>query len=520
MGNPRRRMAGSRRRGSALVYALATVLLIGGLSASFLQLSTGTSRRQCEGLEKKEAFYLAEAGLTEALVGLGQGRTGNVGTSEKPVAFGDGLFWVTATDLGGGLTELECTAKAGGATALLSIVVEEGKPSVAALGLFGLEALDILPGSLIDAYESSAGPYTPPPAPPTAAPSLGGKNMTAVQPTTYVPQVQAVVGSGLGVTITGTSALPTRVYGDVFAGPESAVTVSGSVTVSGQQDTLLAEAELPAILLPSLPSQAGVDHSSEYPLIVPPGTNGYDYLHVQSNAEVIIEGPATLVLGSLDLEPEASLTLDASNGPIDIFVTDQVQLAPTSNLDVTPADPTLVSIQVTSDPEEPLELFANGPFYGLFYAPQADVEVASSFEVFGSMVAQHLGFVGPVKLHFDETLASKAGKESWPSLMSWRIVDLENQIGAAGADPFVLLGVDPSLSLPPALSHEDQFVEILYLDTNNVQQTYQGWEQSFDWSNVSTVIEMSRDGSRVCTAASGLLSGIKRVVAGLIPIGP
>lgn len=519
MGDPRRGKARSGRRGSALVYALATVLLIGGLSASFLQLSTGMSRRQAEGLEKKEAFYLAEAGLTEALVGLRQGRTGNVGSMDAPASFGDGLFWVEATGLGAGLTQLECTAMTGGARATLSLVSSDGSPGVAALGLFGLNQLEIMPGSLIDAYESAAGAYVPPaPKKKTTGGALGGLlgGVTGTTQPPATPKLPAIVGSGGGVTISGTTALPTMVQGDVFSGPDTAVTVSGDVTVTGTKETMVDDPVLPAVSVPDLPSQTGIDHSGAYPLVVPAGAGSYPTLRVQSEAQVVVQGPATLVVGALEVDPGGTLTLDASGGPIQLFVTDGCQLAPSSTLTVTPSDPTQVSIQLPSETEDPVELFSNASFYGYVYAPNASVQVASSFEVFGSLVAEHLSFLGPVKLHFDHTLAAKAEAESHPSLFSWRIVELENQIGSTGADPFVLLGLDPSVGRPPAKAHGDQLIDIQFFDLGLTLQTYQGLESSFDWGDVSAVVLLERDGVQVHLGVGH--GGVKGLVGGLLPI--
>src|SRR5687768_6199044 len=97
------------RAGSVLVIALMVVMGIAMLAACLLQFSVSMTRNQLHGLDKKRAFYLAEAGLSEAVYGLMTGKTGNVGTSTVPARFGDGLLWVTATESPDGKVFLEST---------------------------------------------------------------------------------------------------------------------------------------------------------------------------------------------------------------------------------------------------------------------------------------------------------------------------------------------------------------------------------------------------------------------------
>ena len=84
----------SGRRGNALVLSLIVVLVVSTLAASFLQLTSAVTRRQANAVDIKQAFYLAESGLTEAYSGLMQGKTGSVGSQADPAIFGRGLFWV------------------------------------------------------------------------------------------------------------------------------------------------------------------------------------------------------------------------------------------------------------------------------------------------------------------------------------------------------------------------------------------------------------------------------------------
>src|SRR5512144_2588734 len=136
----------SSTNGSALVFSVMAVMVVSILAAGFLQLTLSVTRRLNTSADTQEAFNLAEAGLAEAYSGLGQARTGNVGTAEAPAAFGGGLFWVEATEHTNGMVELECTAMYGTGRATLGMVCEPVALGVASLGFFTLKDLRLNPG--------------------------------------------------------------------------------------------------------------------------------------------------------------------------------------------------------------------------------------------------------------------------------------------------------------------------------------------------------------------------------------
>lgn len=43
-------------------------------------------------------------------------------------------------------------------------------------------------------------------------------------------------------------------------------------------------------------------------------------------------------------------------------------------------------------------------------------------------------------------------------------------------------------------THEDQYLEIKYIDVSGATQSYSGWEKGFDWSNVKKILYAKRDG--------------------------
>jgi hypothetical protein len=111
-----------------------------------------------------------------------------------------------------------------------------------------------------------------------------------------------------------------------------------------------------------------------------------------------------------------------------------------------------------------------------------------------------------VKLHFDEHLVDLAAQQALPRLVSWRILKLSNPQGMVpGSDPFKLMGLDPNLCKAPAESHESVLLKLSYLDAIRVPQTYLGPEGAFDWTQVSEVISISRDGQEVDPEGRGMI---------------
>ena len=93
--------------------ALVVVATVTVFAAGFLQFTALRARGQSLALDRKRAFYLAEAGLAESYAGLRIGKTGVVGTQADPAAFGAGLFWVEATELSEDILSLDSTGMVG-----------------------------------------------------------------------------------------------------------------------------------------------------------------------------------------------------------------------------------------------------------------------------------------------------------------------------------------------------------------------------------------------------------------------
>lgn len=463
------------RRGSALMMSLVAVIGVSALAAGLLQVSSATMRRNQVTLDNRRAFYLAEAGLAEGYAGLAEGRTGNVGTFEAPARYGEGLYWTTSTFLPSGHVELEATGMCGIGRATLAMVAQPVVSSVTGLGVFSSRSLTVEPSSLIDGYNSSLGSYE------------SQADMSASPPHT---RGGAIVGSNAGISVAG-GRPGSSIYGDARPGPGQSVTKSGTVTITGSTAPHTESATLPPVEVPAVAKQPPKVHNGPAPLVIPPSTIGYSTLRIAPRQQLVIRGPATVVFDTLLLEAEAEIVVDPSGGRVDLYVEQSLTFVSGSLVKCLSTNPALCTLMVSKamDPAaaDNVQLNAKGRFFGTLYAPTSNVKLAAEFEVFGAAVAQRLTLSSGSKLHVDTELASNADSNALPRLVSWRIVDIPQEVAVSRIDPFVALDVDPA-TLPLARdAHAPVWLELEFVDTGVVSRSFRGWSSSLDWRLVNAV---------------------------------
>jgi len=473
---------------------LIVVTVVAVLAASFLQLSSAVTRRQQRATDTKEAFYLAEAGLTEAYTGLRLGKTGNVGTEKEPARFGSGMFWVEATEITDGVIELASCGLSGSGRALLSVVVEEGDVNHARLGIFAQESIEIPAGTVIDGYDSRIGSYEEQTGGDSRGRgrSRGGRDRGSDRDDLAL----ARLGSNGDIVVHSSRRAPTVINGDVHPGPGGMVIADAGAVISGSTEPSQEQTGFTDVEVPEVELQDGIDLSNGLTLVLAPGEQGYEHLNVDSASEVLVHGPCSLVVGGLRLAGGSALTFDTSGGPIDVYVTAHLVLLAGTQVGTSNDDPSEITLYVSEESE--VELAADAAFHGTIYAPRSTVAVSSDFELFGALVANELKLAPGVNLHFDQKLVALAVEEGMPGQMSWRIVDFAPlEAGSIDIDPFRFFGLDPDALSPPASSHEDQNLQIRYVGHDGSTHDFEGMESDFDWASVAFVLIAYRDGELV-----------------------
>jgi hypothetical protein len=142
--------------------------------------------------------------------------------------------------------------------------------------------------------------------------------------------------------------------------------------------------------------------------------------------------------------------------------------------------------------DKAVDLQPNGEFYGLFYAPVADVLLPASLRFMGSITAQTLLIEEGSWVTFDQSLAYEGtGIDTIPRLISWHVIGLPDV-------PYIDVRTDPKMLLdefniasPPSKdAHFERLMELDYVDSSGSLQTYNGVPENLDWSQVSQVLSV------------------------------
>lgn len=351
--------------------------------------------------DQLNANYIAEAGLSVAMMELASGVTpanANQGTEDQWIAMGDGSYWVDAVQNADGSISLTSTGVENDAGSRIELVVQEVPTSNQVWAAFGDEFLTLDSNAQVDSYNSVLGSY--------ASQDVNGNGSNSF----------ALSNGNIGSNGNIAADSNVKVFGDVTPGPTGSAVVTGNAVVSGSTAPATSLVGMPAIVIPTLTSLGDMNFdgsgSGAFHSFIPAGSHEMGVVEVDmSNLSII--GPATLVFDSLRIDSNSQVTIDASNGPVEIFVRNDFVLnsnAKLASITETPAD---LKINLISDnildPNlnvdlDEVDFNSNASIYGTIYAPNASVEINSNFELFGALMARRVHLDSNAKVHFDEAL--------------------------------------------------------------------------------------------------------------------
>lgn len=449
--------------GAALLVSMNVIVVLTALAAAFLVVSYSENREHAGAETSLKAFYIAEAGLSDAVASLESGGDGNLGSPTSPMPFNGGGYSVETRDnLDGTWT---CVARASyGASrvALEGVVATDPDSKWVKSAAFGDASLDMIGNSFTDSYDSGAGTY------------LGqATNNTGGRPH---------AGTGGDVESNGpvTFGPNSAVFGDVIPGPGFPV-LAIATFISGATAPRTDAEPLPQIVLPaaaSLPASpltvnAGVNSLG-------PGRYHYTSLDVSGTGRLTITGPATIVAGSVHVGGNAAVEVDSTGGPVYFYVTGSLRFDTSGSVYSTTKSPFGVMFFVTTDnitgsvspdgqPALPILLTNNAYMIGVLYAPNGVSRLEQSAAVMGSVAGRKVRLKDNASIHYDEILGQMSlprgqGEEAgqWTgsgsplpgpdlTMVSWRKVAPGAPLspppgGGSGEEP---TGSDPPIPTQP-----------------------------------------------------------------------
>jgi hypothetical protein len=401
------------RRGSALVMVTLVTAVLATLSFALLTVSLAGAGEQRGAKERMRARYVAEAALSDAVLDLATGGDGNLGNAQNPVQYGSGAYWVEATPLGGDLFELVGTGREDRAGARIELTLGRTTTNLFRWAAFGDETMTMDSNARVDSYDSGAGSY--------AAQMVNGSGSNAYA------NPDGDIGSNEDVTVEAN----VQVWGDAFPGPSGTTTITGTATVSGSTAPMPELVVLPEILVPVIPSSGSMTVGGTM-LSLPAGDYHYDAFTVNSSKSVHVTGPARIVIENFELKSGAQFIVDASGGPVKLYVMDDFILGSSTLMASTTKAPIDLQVNLLSDnianpaitvQLDVVTLNSNAQLYGTLYAPNSLIDIDSNFELFGSVVGRRVHLDSNSRVHYDETLATAASLQeaSWETVC-WRVL--------------------------------------------------------------------------------------------------
>ncbi|MBK7874270.1 MAG: hypothetical protein IPJ77_00690 [Planctomycetes bacterium] len=402
--------SGAAERGGALVSMLLVAAVLATVSAGALSMALSGQKERRGAQEDLHARYVCQAGLSNAVFDVQRGQTGNLGSEQNPVDWEGARFYVQRTDVAGGLIQLRATGVEDRAGARMELVMREVPATSYRYGAFGKEYFHLDSNAKVDSYDSTLGTYA------TQAVNGSGADQHA--------RIEGDIGSNGPITIEQNA----KVWGDAPSGPSQTTTVMGNAVVTGATTPATSLQTLPTLTVPTLPSLGNLNVSSSTTWAT--GDRRYGTLQVNSNKTLTITGPATIVCTNFALSSNSNFIVDATNGPVTLYVIDNFTMSQNAVMRSTTYDPHALAVNLLSDnvfnPEtnvtvDSVDMLSNTKLYGTMVAPNARIVINSNFELFGSLVARSVDLHSNSFLHFDESLnvLAAAGVPDW-EILSWR----------------------------------------------------------------------------------------------------
>lgn len=488
------------------------VVIVAGMGVCMVQLHTSQSRRQEIAIDKKCAIYVTEAGLSEAFLSVAQGKSGNIASAEEPALVGDcGVYWVEATELPEGQVALQSTGLSGRGRFSIGTVLQRQKDPVASLGIYAVTNVTVGKNSILDGYTSTDGSFDSQVDATLGNGSTGiGARIQAGTDIVLSGAAGGVMGIGVGGTPSGTT-----VYGDASPGTNGTVSIGSGVTVTGSTSPSLNGVELPEIEVPEVPEKDDLVLGLLEYSRVSASERYHETLTVPAGRTLPISGPMNIVIGEFTLEVGATLEIDATDGPVTIYVTEHLLFNVGSVVENVTEDPSGLVLMITADEwrdfdqdriaDNPVEFFPDGKFYGYIYAPTVDFDLSAATHLIGGVAANSVTLADGSRVTFDAAMTTKEVAVSrLPLQVAWQVLDIPDEpICSSRKDPISYLDGMGVVPVASSAAHEEKFLDVTYFKSDGTVDSYSGLASGVNWSDVDQVVDMLWDDDAVVDSDDG-----------------
>src|SRR5882672_3675301 len=328
------------RRGGALVLVAFATAGLAVLALSVTSLGMASSKEARVTHERLSSLYVAEAGISDAYATLSaagqQGAQigaafGNCGSSAQPVSYDDSSYWVARTDNADGTISLVSTGTEDRSQSRVELVLKRDNNSILRWGAFGELGVVMASNSKADSYNSALGTYV------SQATNGSGSNAYAL--------THGNVGSNANITIKQNA----MVKGNAQPGPGSTATVLGNATVSGSILPAGNPQSLPPITVPTVATSGLMTVAKNTTTNLGSGSYHWSSAGLATGSTLNVTGPATLICDSLRLSSNSKIVVNASAGPVNIYVINDFVMSSNTHIYPTSYSPSDLTVYLQSD---------------------------------------------------------------------------------------------------------------------------------------------------------------------------
>lgn len=383
----------SSERGVALVAAIAFLAIITLLTTGAYLIASTDLRISGNYKCTKMAFYQADSGVQYA-----------IGKMEKELKSGsfmlpstdsdfNTLFATLPTGYNFALTPVDMTGPdsfvfrsvgdgPNGATSTIQATFARDNEFPIVYAAFGDDEVDIRSNAFVYSYDADGNP-NPNPADSTGEADVGSNG------TVYVKN---------GTVVDGDVAL-----GESETGDQAVLDGRGAYVITGEDGV-----EVPRVDPDPLGAVGGeVDDKITY--YSDPANNDNASVPVPTSLTLGNRQSVTLTAGNyyftdITLKMGSTLNIDASAGPVNIYLTGKFEAKNSSDINIT-GKPTDFAIFSNSDAD--IILKHNSDFKGLIYAPLAMVELKNAADVYGAIWGNEVFIHCGGELYYDVNMANE-----------------------------------------------------------------------------------------------------------------
>ena len=373
--------------GSALLLVLILLLIVMGVGGAYLGLASRNFAAALGERDGEIAFAVAESGLDAAVHELNVGIDPD-GDGPGAVAGRLGMddYRVEIRPSGPARYVLQAEGRRDKTRRTLTAVVESspGGADRFRSAIFGDRYVHLGEAAAVDSYDSAESDY---------AEALRDR----VRDAPYAGDAGHVRSNG-DVRLDANA----KVFGDVTTGENGEAYVQSNAHVDSSTTRATEPLEMPPVEIPDLPAGPAMRVPDRSMQVLGPGTIRLSELTVGRSATLVLQGPATLVVDGFRAETQATIMVDGKGGPVTLIGTGEFRLDPTADWRSVAKNPQELSLKLTGSGAA--SLTGRGEFFGTVYAPNADLSVDGSLEVFGALAARSVSLGNYARLHYDQAV--------------------------------------------------------------------------------------------------------------------